>query len=260
MTFYLTSGSGGSSSKPLTRKDKHIVVSEANFLPDVEISDKKTQVGTEDWVEGIKSNAVNILRSPSYAKTIINAQEAQEQYRQESQKLEKKYFENIAKDENESQENRMWAEANLNKNYKEGMKSFDSGNYREAASLLERAANDPSLNSYGKLQAIQKLTEIAQINNDEEAWKNWLDRMFKEMVNCPGFEDLKAIDEKSGNSLSNFSGSLSKAEEYIKMMKSNPQSHDELVKYFKGTGLSESEAQEKTNEILNFDGIKFPKN
>ena len=249
--IYLNSG-GSSNSNTLKRANKHEVVSEANFLSDIEVSDKQTQVGTSDWVGGVKSNAVNILRSPSYAKTISNAQKAQEEYREKAEKLEKEYLEKVAEDKSEPKERRDWAAANINPKYKEAMNIYDSGDHDRAISYLENAADDPNLNSYGKLDAMQKLVGIYEDKNDKANWEKWTARIFEEMLKDPDFKELKEFDEKTGGGLSKFRENMQKIEEVKNALKSTPGARDDLIKGYKSYGYSDEDAKNMADGLMNF--------
>ncbi|MBQ3644955.1 MAG: HEAT repeat domain-containing protein [Candidatus Riflebacteria bacterium] len=256
LILYLNSDSGTiNNSKPLTRKNKDVVVSEANFLPDEQVNDAKTQVGTKDWVEGIKSSAGAILNSPSYARTIANAEKEQEDFRKEMEKAEEAYFEKLANDSNASQEDRNWAQANLNANYKQAMKDYNSGNYKDALISLEKAANDPNLNTYSKVEVMQKLAELYGNSKDKANWNKWMERMFKEMMKCPEYAELKAMDEKLGGSFTNFTANMGKIEELSKAMKDNPQVSNSIVEELKKSGYSDEEANEMKNSLIN---LKYP--
>ena len=253
--LYLNSDSGSNNSKPLTRKNKDVVVSETSFVADEEIPEIKSQIGTKDWVEGIRSSAGAILNSPSYARTIANAEKEQEDFRKEMEKAEKEYFEKLANDSSATPEDRNWAQANLNENYMQAMKDYKSGNYRDALISLEKAANDPNLNSYSKVEIMQKLAELYGNNKDKENWNKWMDRMFKEMLKCPEYATLKAMDEQMGGPFSNFTTNVGKVEELSKAMKDNPKILDSVYEGLKKSGLSDEEANETKNSIANF---KYP--
>ncbi|MBR4571054.1 MAG: HEAT repeat domain-containing protein [Candidatus Riflebacteria bacterium] len=254
-SFFFSGESSAPSSKPLTRKDKHVVVSEANFLPDEELSDRKTQVGTKDWVGGIKSSAATILSSPKYASTIKRASEEREEFQKALEKAEEENFRKVANDSSASQEERDWAAANLNENYKQGLKSYNSGNYRDALISLERAADDPNLNLAARLDAMEKITDIYGQNKDKENWKKWMDKMFKEMVKMPGFETLKEIDSRTGGSMTNFSDNMGKLENLSRTMQDNPQLMNGFVEELTKQGYSQEEANDVKNSIMNF---KYP--
>jgi HEAT repeat protein len=255
--IYLTSGdSSAPNSKPLTRKNKDVVVSEANFLSDMEqLSDKKTQVGTKDWVEGVQSNAINILSGPKYARTIANARKDEEDFRKEMEKAEEEYLKKLANDSSANQEDRNWAAANLNENYKQAMKDYNSRNYRDALISLEKAANDPNLNTASKIEVMQKLTELYGNSKDKENWNKWMERMFKEMMKLQEFSELKAFDEKMGGSFTNFSQNMEKLEEFSKALKNSPEAQNQLVEELKKAGYEESEAKEMQKSFLD---IKYP--
>ncbi len=251
--LYLNADSGRSNnSKPLTRKNKDVVVSETSFVADEEIPEVKSQIGTKDWVEGIKSNAGAILSSPRYSATILKAQKEQDDYRKEAEKAEKDYFTKIANDKSASLEERNWAQANLNENYKKGIKEYKAGNYRDALMSLEAAANDPTLNSYSKCEIMQKIAEIYSTNNDKENWNKWMDRFFKEMMELPEFKKMKELDAKNGNVLSNFSQNMNNLEGFSNQLKNNPEMIQRLASEYKKMGYNDKEAKEAVNGLMDF--------
>jgi HEAT repeat protein len=250
---YLTGGdSSVPNSKPLSRKNKDVVVSEANFLPDVEISDKTTQVGTSDWTGGIKSNAVSVLRGPQYAKVITNAANQREEFRKQAEQAEKEYLKNIANNESASKEDRDWASANLNENFREGSKLYNEGDYRGAISYLEKAANDSSLNSYGQLEAMQKLIEIAKINNDKDLWNKYVDKTLKAMVELPEFKSK--VDPRIVEQLKkvNFGETMDQVEMVKELINSNPEAKAALIQSYKSQGYTADQTNEFVSELTNF--------
>ena len=225
-------------------KGKNTVSSNVNYIPN-QGTDRKTQVGSEEWKEGIRSGAGRILNSPAYANLMQSAAKEQEEFREEAQKKEKEYYAKLANDPSADKEDREWAAAKLNDNYNEGMKAYNTGNFKDAEYLLEKAANDPSLNTFGKVDAIQKLVEICDSRQDKEAWMKWMGRLLKEAKNVEGFEHIAAFDD--------FEKTFSTMEDISKKIKDNPQAQEELVKGLKEKFCyTDDEAKQALNELLNF--------
>lgn len=252
ISYLFSGGSSDPSSKPLTRKDKHVVVSEANFLPDVEISDKTTQVGTSDWTGGIKSNAVSVLRGSHYAKVINNASEQREKFREQSEKAEKKYLEKIVDDKNASKEDRDWAAANLHDDYREGTKLYNTGDYKGAISFLEKAANDSSLNDYGRLESMQKLISIAKLTDDKELWNKYVDMTLKSLIKLPQFKEK--VDPKVVEQLQNFNfgETMNQVEAMKDLINSNPEAKAALIESYKAQNYTSDQIKEFVDELSNF--------
>lgn len=250
---YLSDGGSSSpSSKPLTRKNKDVVVSEANFLPDVEISDKTTQVGTSDWTGGIKSNAVSVLRGPQYAKVITNATNQREEFRHQAEKAEIEYLKKIANDSSAKQEDRDWAEANLHQDYREGSKLYNKGEYREAISHLEKAANDSSLNYYGRVEAMQKLISIAKITDNKELWNKYVDMTLKSLIQLPQFKNK--VDPRIVEQLQkvNFGETMNQIETVKDLINSNPEAKSALIEGYKSQGYTSAQINEFVGGLSNF--------
>ena len=252
LSFFFSGGSSAPNSKPLTRKDKHVVVSDANFLPDVEISDKTTQVGTSDWAGGIKSNAVSVLRGPRYAKTISSATLQREEYRKQAEKAEKEYLKKIADDQSASKEDRDWAAANLNENYREGSKLYNTGSYRDAVPYLEKAAADSSLNAYGRLEAMQKLISIGQLDNNKELWSKYVDKTMMELIELPEFKSKVGPEIVELLKKHKVSESLEQVEAVKELINTNPQAKEVLIQQYKANGYTAEQTQEFVNELSNF--------
>ena len=252
LSFFFSGGSSAPNSKPLTRKDKHVVVSDANFLPDVEISDKTTQVGTSDWAGGIKSNAVSVLRGPRYAKTISSATQQREEYRKQAEKAEKEYLKKIADDQSASKEDRDWAAANLNENYREGSKLYNTGSYRDAVPYLEKAASDSSLNAYGRLEAMQKLISIGQLDNNKELWSKYVDKTMMELIELPEFKSKVGPEIVELLKKHKVSESLEQVEAVKELINTNPQAKEVLIQQYKANGYTAEQTQEFVNELSNF--------
>ncbi|MBR4330249.1 MAG: hypothetical protein IKP71_10390, partial [Candidatus Riflebacteria bacterium] len=171
------------------------------------------------------------------------------------EKAEEEYLKKLANDSSANQEDRNWAAANLNENYKQAMKDYNSRNYRDALISLEKAANDPNLNTASKIEVMQKLTELYGNSKDKENWNKWMERMFKEMMKLQEFSELKAFDEKMGGSFTNFSQNMEKLEEFSKALKNSPEAQNQLVEELKKAGYEESEAKEMQKSLLD---IKYP--
>ena len=135
------------------------------------------------------------------------------------------------------------------------MKDYNSGNYRDALISLERAANDPNLNTSSKIEVMQKLTELYGNSKDKENWNKWMEKMFKEMMKLPEFAELKAYDEQTGGSFTNFSENMSKLQNLAKTINSNPQIKAGFVENLKKTGYSDEEVKEIEKSVTDF---KFP--
>ncbi len=229
----------------LYRANKDIVVSEVNYIPS-EGSDKVTQVGGDDWKEGIKSGARNIIRSPQYAALMQSAAEEREAFREEAKEKEKEYFQKLANDSTADKEDREWAEAKLNENYDLGTQLFEAENYAEAEAYLEKAANDPKLNTFGKVDAIQKLMEICDKRNDKAKWSKWMSRLLKETKhNVEGFSQVEAFED--------FDKTLSTIENFTAQLKTDPRIKEEYLKGMKEKyKYTEEEAQQALDDLINF--------
>ena len=226
------------------RANKHVVASDVNYIPN-QGTDRNTQVGGEGWQEGIKSGASRILKSPNYAKLMKTAAEEQVAFREEAHRKEEEYFTKLANDPSADKEDREWAVAKLNENYKTGTKAYDQGNYKDAEYYLERAANDPSLSTYGKIDAIQKLVDICDKRQDKETWLKWIGRLLKEARNVEGFEHITAFDD--------FEQTYKKMEQVSEQIKTNPEAQKELLKGLKEKFCyTDSEAKEALENLINF--------
>ena len=226
------------------RKNKKEVASEVNFVSN-EASIKETQVGSDDWKEGIKSNASRILGGSNYTNLMKSATEEQNNFRKETEKAEKEYFTKLANDSSADKEDRDWAAAKLNENYNKGAKAYDSGDFTEAERYLEKAANDPELNTFGKIDAIQKLIDICDQRKDSASSRKWLAKLLKEAKNLEGFENIEAFDN-----IENVFGSM---ENVSSQLKDNPQAQQELLKGLKESfKYSDEEAKEAMENLVNF--------
>ena len=226
------------------RKNKKVVASEVNYIPN-QGTDRKTQVGSDEWQDGIRSGARDIVRSSAYATLMQDASKEREKFREEADKKEKEYLEKLANDPTADKEDRDWAAAKLNENYSLGVRAYDSENYTDAEMYLERAVNDPNLNTYGKIDAIQKLIDISDMKGDKSSWLRWLDRLLKESKNVEGFEHVSAFN--------NFGKTFEQMEQVRDQLKTNPAAQAEVLQGFKDKyKYSDEEAQKALNEILNF--------
>ena len=151
----------------------------------------------------------------------------------------------MANDSSADQEDRDWAAAKLNENYSLGVKAYEAGNYIDAEMYLERAANDPNLNTYGKVDAIQKLIDICDMREDKSSWLKWMDRLLKETKKIDGFQKVDAFD--------NFGKTFEQMEQVRDQLKGNPEAQSEVIKAFQTKyKYSESEAKKALQEILEF--------
>ncbi|MBP5469150.1 MAG: hypothetical protein J6Z11_07895, partial [Candidatus Riflebacteria bacterium] len=227
------------------RKNKKEVASEVHFVSSNEESIKDTQVGSEDWKEGIKSNTSHILGGSNYVNLMKSATEEQNNFRKETEKIEKEYFTKLANDNSADKEDRDWAAAKLNENYNKGATAYDSGDFTEAEKYLEKAANDPELNTFGKIDAMQKLIDICDQRKDNASCRKWLAKLLKEAKKLEGFENVDAFDN-----IENIFGSM---ENVSNQLKDNPQAQQELIKGLKESfKYSDEEAREATQNLVNF--------
>lgn len=238
----------------IRRANKKEIASEANFIPRQE-SSLKTQVGSDDWKEGIRSGAREIVRSSYYANLMQSAAKEQEDFREESKRKEEEYFAKLANDSSVSQETRDWAAALQNPDYKAAEDAYNQGDLNEAMRYYERAANNPSLNSYGRITAMQRLVEISGMGNDQATWIKWVDRLLKELKNTPnsGFEQVDAFK--------NFAGTLEQVEQVSREINNNPAAKNAFISGMKERfGYSEAEAKKALEELASFkhpfDGAK----
>ncbi len=225
------------------RADKTHVAATTNFVPR-EGSNRTTQVGSEDWQEGIKSGAGAIIRSPNYANLMRSAADERQSYREEAEQRALEYYAQLAKDPSASQSDRDWAAANTNENYRLGNKAYEKGNFRDAEILLEKAADDNTLNTFGKIDAMQKLLEISQINKNKTNWIKWIDRLLKEAKNVKGFDRVAAFD--------NMGETFTKLQQLSDSLKANPEAREQLRAGLRQPGVSEEELDKRMDSILNF--------
>ncbi len=220
------------------------VASEVNFVPR-EASDKTTQVGGDDWQGAIRSGAREILNSKQYASLMQSAAQEQQDFREEAEKKQKEYFRELANDPTADQEDRDWAAANLNDDYADGKKAFSANNFKDAEYLLERAANSASLNTYGKLDAMQSLMEIYATRNDKQSWEKWLGRLLKELKTVPEFSKIEVFDHMDQT--------LGQIESISDSLKKNPQAQAEMKEAMKTRyKMNEQEAEKAVNDLMEF--------
>ena len=176
---------------------------------------------------------------------MISASQEQTSFREESERLELEYYAKLANDANADKDDRDWAAAKLNEDFRHGMKAFEEGNYRDAEFYLEKAANDSSLNTYGKIEAMQKLMEICNMNQDKVSWMKWLGKMLKEAKNMDGFQQVKAFD--------NFEQIVEQMKQVSDLLKNNPETHQDVIKSMKERyKFSDDEAQKAVDDLINF--------
>lgn len=227
------------------RKNKKEVVSEVNFVSSNEDAIKETQFGSEDWKGGIKSNTSRILGGSNYVNLMKSATEEQNNFRKETEKIEKEYFTKLANDSSADKEDRDWAAAKLNENYNKGAIAYDSGDFTEAEKYLEKAVNDPELNTFGRIDAMQKLIDICDQRKDNASCRKWLAKLLKEAKKLEGFENVDAFDN-----IENVFGSM---ENVSNQLKDNPQAQQELIKGLKESfKYSDEEAREAAQDLVNF--------
>lgn len=220
------------------------VASEVNFVPR-EASDKTTQVGDEDWQGVLRSGAREILNSKKYASLMQSAAQEQKDFREEAEKQQKEYFRQLANDPNADQDDRDWAAANLNDDYVAAKKAFAEKNYKDAEYFFERAANNPSLNSYGKLDAMQSLMEIYDSRKDKQNWTKWLSRMLKELKTMPEYSRVEAFEN-----IEDTFGQIQKVSDYLK---TNPEGQAQLKESLKSQyKMSETEADQAVRDLTEF--------
>lgn len=220
------------------------IASEVNFVPR-EASDKTTQVGDEDWQGVIRSGAREILNSKKYASLMQSAAQEQKDFREEAEKQQKEYFRQLANDPNADQDDRDWAAANLNDDYVAAKKAFAEKNYKDAEYFFERAANNPSLNSYGKLDAMQSLMEIYDSRKDKQNWTKWLSRMLKELKTMPEYSQVEAFEN-----IEDTFGQIQKVSDYLK---TNPEGQAQLKESLKSQyKMSETEADQAIRDLTEF--------
>lgn len=223
------------------RANKDVVASEANYIPtenpDVIDSSKGEQV--------LRSGARNILSSPNYAALMKSAAKESEDFRIEAERNRIKYYEELANDPSADQEDRDWAQAMCNEDYREGTKAYEHGDIAAAEKHFEAALNDSRFNSYGRIQSIQKLTEICDIKRDRSGWFKWMGALFKELS--------KTDDFKGAVGMENLGETMAKMDDISNQLKSNPQAVEAMRKAFKEKyKMSDSEIEENINNLLNF--------
>lgn len=185
---------GSEPASTLQRSNKTETTSKVSFISsEIPSSDKKTQVGSDDWQGTLKTGARELLSGKAYAAAISTGVSERSSFAENYEKDFRQYMTELANNPNASEEERMVASANLNSNFHSATRAWDAGNISEAESYYEQAANDQNLNSFGKMTALQRLVEISEKKQDRLAWVKWQDRLLKEMKNMPGNENIAAF-------------------------------------------------------------------
>jgi hypothetical protein len=210
-----------------------------------------TQVGGEGWQGTLKSGARDVLSGQAYKAALQTAQRECDDIRRDYERNLQQYYMDLANNPNQPEEVVHMAEAQLNPSFARAMTAWDSGNRSEAEIYLERAVEDPQLNTVGKCMALQKLVEISEERRDQKMWIKWHDELFKQMKNMPGYENLKGFE--------NFSDTfkyLQKMRQYM----SDGGDTSIIMQHLKAHGESATSAKESLESLNRLDEIFPPEN
>ncbi|GAB4284500.1 MAG: hypothetical protein Kow0029_31070 [Candidatus Rifleibacteriota bacterium] len=214
----------------------------ANFVSSKPTSN--TQVGSEDWKGTLKSGARELLNGAAYKNVLNSSVREIQEVRANYEKDRRQYYIELANNQNEPEEVRALAEAQLNSAFAEGFQAWDNGNIAVAELCFERAVEDPQLNGIGKCFALQKLAQIAEGRKDKVSWLKWQDRLLKELRKMPGYENIKGFDEFAKN--------------YVKMVEvshylANGGESSPMVDFLKSIGESDESARKGIEDLKNID-------
>jgi len=226
------------------RKSKSESGPQTSFLKTESVSEKKTQVGTDDWQGTLKTGAREILSGRGYSQILATSRTEVERVYSDYNKDFRQHMLDLTNNPDETEEVRMLAAANLNASFAQANRAWIEGNFSEAEMYFEQAVNDPQMNSFGRCVALQKLGEIAEEKKDKITWLKWQDRLMKELKTMPGYEDVKGFD--------NFAATFGRMIEISQNLSAGG-SADAIVDSLKGQGESDSSARESVDVLKNMD-------
>ncbi len=215
------------------------------FIKTTEVSStSSTQVGSSDWQGTLKTGARELLSSRAYSAALTTSIEERQSFYDNYEKDFRQYMLEVANNPNASEEERMVAAASLNPHFLNGSRAWDAGDFSAAEAYYEQAANDQSLNHYGKLTALQRLMELAEQKQDSTNWIKWQDRLMKELKSMPGNEHIAAFADfgKNFSSLIDLSRSLSTGT-----------SPEAIVEKLKSSGESDESARSSVEALKHMD-------
>lgn len=230
----------------ITHPKKHRTEAGAqtSFLKTESVSNKKTQVGTEDWQGTLKTGAREILSGRGYSQILATSRTEVERVYSDYNKDFRQHMLDLTNNPDETEEVRMLAAANLNASFVQANRAWIEGNFSEAEMYFEQAVNDPQMNSFGRCVALQKLGELAETKKDKLSWLKWQDRLMKELKTMPGYEDIQGFE--------NFAATFGKMIEISQSLSSGG-SAEAIVEGLKSQGESDSSARESVDVLKNMD-------
>lgn len=215
------------------------------FIKTTEVSStSKTQVGSSDWQGTLKTGARELLSGRAYSAAVNSGNVERNRFNENHEKDFRQYMYDLANNPKASEEERMFAAANLNPYFLNGSRAWETGDFSAAEAYYEQAANDQTLNHFGRLTSLQRLMELAEKKQDSVNWVRWQDRLMKELKSMPGNEHITAFADfgKTFGSLMDLSRSLSAGT-----------SPDVIMEKLRASGESEDSARASVDALKHMD-------